>query len=119
MDGICFSSLKGSGLAHDKIFAGKYASAEGRKEDFPQNRRAARSCTSVKPESTFATATDPSCLCRSAQAGEKDEEKIMRSADRKINRRERVWNVHGLVSARLGIWVVPLVATSMPHASTT
>ena len=22
MDGICFSSLKGSGLAHDKIFAG-------------------------------------------------------------------------------------------------
>ena len=39
-------------------FFWKYASLEEWKEDFPQNRPPARSCTSVKPGNTFANETE-------------------------------------------------------------
>lgn len=58
-------------------------------EDFSQNRRAARSCTSVKPENTFATATDSSALYRSAPIGENEEKVIEEDAGRKTLSRER------------------------------
>lgn len=53
MDGICFSSLKGSGLAHDKIFAGNTLRTKDARKIFCKTSRRSDLASYKSPEILF------------------------------------------------------------------